>query len=313
MTNNREIAILIPCYNESATIEKVVTDFRSALPESKIYVYDNNSTDGTAEIAEKAGAIVRSETRQGKGNVVRSQFRDIEADVYVMVDGDDTYEASNVVEMVRLVEEDGADMVIGDRLAGAYFQENKRRFHGGGNVLVRKLINLFFKSEVNDIMTGFRAFSHQFVKSFPVLSQGFEIETEMTIFALDKDMRIKETVIEYRDRPEGSESKLNTISDGFKVIGKIFSLVREFKPLQFYTLIGSVFAIIGLGMGVIPVAEFFNTGFVTHFPTLIVAVLFIILSFNCFTAGWIMGLTAKKHRQLFEINLNLLKSSSRNN
>ena len=241
---NKKIAVLIPCYNESKTIEKVIKDYKKELPEADIYVYDNNSSDGTDKIAIKAGAIVKYEYKQGKGNVIRSMFRDIDADCYLMIDGDDTYPAENAKEMCDYVLDGKADMVIGDRLSSTYFTENKRPFHNFGNVLVRKLINTLFKSNVKDIMTGYRAFSYEFVKTFPVLSKGFEIETEMTIHSLDKNLLLKEIPVEYRDRPEGSESKLNTFSDGFKVLKTIARLFKEYKPTIFFSIFGLLFFII---------------------------------------------------------------------
>ena len=244
----KKIAVLIPCYNESKTIEKVVKDYKEVLPEADIYVYDNNSTDGTDEIARKAGAIVKYEYRQGKGNVIRSMFKDIDADCYLMIDGDDTYPKENAREMCDLVLEKGADMVVGDRLSSTYFTENKRPFHNTGNRLVRWLINSLFKGHINDIMTGYRAFSYEFVKTFPVLSKGFEIENEMTIHALDKNMYVEEIPVEYRDRPEGSVSKLNTYSDGFKVLKTIARLFKEYKPMIFFGIISLLFLIISLSL-----------------------------------------------------------------
>lgn len=235
-----KIAILVPCYNESKTIGKVIKDFKDVLPEANIYVYDNNSTDNTAEIAKEAGAIVRHEYRQGKGNVIRSMFRDIKADCYLMVDGDDTYPAEEAVKLVELVLDKGVDMVIGDRLSSTYFIENKRRFHNTGNRLVRFLINFLFHSNVSDMMTGYRAFSPLFAKSFPVLSKGFEIETEMTIHALDKNFLIEEIPVGYRDRPIGSESKLDTVSDGIRVLKTIAALFREYKPFAFFSIIAAL-------------------------------------------------------------------------
>ena len=232
-----KIAVLIPCYNESLTIKKVIEDYRQALPEAKIYVYDNNSNDGTDQIAREMGAEVRYEYRQGKGNVIRSMFRDIEAECYLMIDGDDTYPAESARKMTDLVLDKGIDMVIGDRLSSTYFTENKRLFHNSGNKAVRGLINKLFKSDVKDIMTGYRAFSRLFVKSFPVLSKGFEIETEMTIHALDKNFMIEEVAVSYRDRPQGSVSKLNTVSDGVKVLKTIADLFRDYKPLLFFSII----------------------------------------------------------------------------
>ena len=247
---SKKIAVLIPCYNESKTIAKVVADYKNALPEADVYVYDNNSSDGTDEIARKAGAIVRYERRQGKGNVIRSMFRDIDADCYLMIDGDDTYPADNARQMCDYVLQGGVDMVIGDRLSSTYFEENKRPFHNFGNSLVRTLINRLFHSNVKDIMTGYRAFSRSFVKHFPVLSRGFEIETEMTIHALDKNFLLKELPIKYRDRPEGSLSKLNTYSDGFKVLMTIARLFRDYKPFVFFTSVFVICLLLALGMDI---------------------------------------------------------------
>ncbi|MDD6143268.1 MAG: glycosyltransferase family 2 protein [bacterium] len=301
-----KIAVLIPCYNESKTIAKVVRDYREALPEADIYVYDNNSTDHTDDIAREAGAIVRYEYRQGKGNVIRTMFREIDADCYLMIDGDDTYPAENAREMVNLVLEKKVDMVVGDRLSATYFTENKRPFHNLGNRMVRGLVNTFFKGDVRDIMTGYRAFSYQFVKSFPVLSKGFEIETEMTIHALDKNLSLKSIPVEYRDRPEDSVSKLNTYSDGFKVLKTIVRLFKEYRPLSFFGLFAALFAVVGLGMFIPVLVEYFATGLVPRFPTLIMSVglfTFALLSLVC---GFVLDTVAKKHRQLFEINLNML-------
>lgn len=299
-----KIAVLIPCYNESVTIEKVVTDYKNALPEADIYVYDNNSTDGTDEIARKAGAIVRYEYRQGKGNVIRSMFRDIDADCYLMIDGDDTYPCENAREMCNLVLEQGVDMVIGDRLSSTYFTENKRPFHNVGNKSVRFLINKIFKSKIKDIMTGYRAFSKIFVKNFPVLSKGFEIETEMTIHALDKNFLIREIPVNYRDRPAGSVSKLNTVSDGIKVIMTIFRLFSEYQPLKFFSFWGLVFCLLGGGFIVPVLGDYFRTGLVARFPTLFVCVSFFIIGFLMFTCGIILHVVAKKHKMLFEILMN---------
>ena len=255
-----KIAVLIPCYNEAKTIAKVVRDYREVLPEADIYVYDNNSSDGTDEIARQAGAIVRYEYKQGKGNVIRSMFRQINADCYLMIDGDDTYPADHAREMVDMVLSQHVDMVIGDRLSSTYFTENKRPFHNVGNVTVRKLVNLIFDGDITDIMTGYRAFSFQFVKSFPVVSSGFEIETEMSIHALDKKLLLKAVPVDYRDRPAGSESKLNTISDGMKVIKTIFMLCKNYKPMLFFGVIAAVLALLSL-VFLIPVfAEYFATG-----------------------------------------------------
>ena len=298
-----KIAVLIPCYNESKTIEKVVKDYKKALPEADIYVYDNNSSDGTDKIAKKAGAIVKYEHRQGKGNVIRTMFKEIDADCYLMIDGDDTYPAENAREMCNYVLEDNVDMVIGDRLSSTYFEENKRPFHNTGNKLVRGLINSLFKSNVRDIMTGYRAFSYDFVKTFPVLSKGFEIETEMTIHALDKNMQLKEIPIEYRDRPEGSVSKLNTFSDGFKVLKTIGRLFKEYKPTIFFGLIGLLFLLISLGFGIPVFVDYFKTGLVERFPTLIFSGFMLMISILSFVCGIILEVVVKKHRQLFELIL----------
>ena len=297
------IAVLIPCYNESKTIEKVVNDYKKALPEADIYVYDNNSSDGTDKIAKKAGAIVKYEHRQGKGNVIRTMFKEIDADCYLMIDGDDTYPAENAREMCNYVLNDNVDMVIGDRLSSTYFEENKRPFHNTGNKLVRGLINSLFKSNVRDIMTGYRAFSYDFVKTFPVLSKGFEIETEMTIHALDKNMQLKEIPIEYRDRPEGSVSKLNTFSDGFKVLKTIGRLFKEYKPTIFFGLIGLLFLLISLGFGIPVFVDYFKTGLVERFPTLIFSGFMLMISILSFVCGIILEVVVKKHRQLFELIL----------
>ena len=300
---SKKIAVLIPCYNESKTIEKVVKDYKKALPEADIYVYDNNSSDGTDEIARKAGAIVKYEYKQGKGNVIRSMFKNIDADCYLMIDGDDTYPAEHAREMCDYVLEGKADMVIGDRLSSTYFKENKRPFHNFGNVLVRGLINSLFKSKVKDIMTGYRAFSYDFVKTFPILSKGFEIETEMTIHALDKNMGLKEIPVDYRDRPAGSESKLNTFSDGFKVLKTIARLFKEYKPSIFFGLIGFIFFAIAVGFGTPVFIDYFKTGIVERFPTLIFSGFMLIISVLSFVCGIILEVVVKKHRQLFEFVL----------
>ena len=300
---NKKIAVLVPCYNEAKTVEKVVKDYKKALPNADVYVYDNNSTDGTDKIAKKAGAIVRYERRQGKGNVIRSMFRDIDADCYLMIDGDDTYPATHAEAMCNLVLNEQVDMAIGDRLSSTYFTENKRPFHNFGNVLVRKLINTLFKSNVKDIMTGYRAFSYDFVKTFPVLSKGFEIETEMTIHALDKNFYLKEIPIDYKDRPEGSESKLNTYSDGFKVLKTIARLFKEYKPMAFFGIISLLFFIITLAFGIPVFVEYFKTGLVNRFPTLIFSGFMLMVSLLSLMSGIILEVIAKKHRQLFELNL----------
>lgn len=307
---NKRIAVLIPCYNESKTIAKVIADYRTVLPEADIYVYDNNSSDGTDEIARKAGAIVRYERRQGKGNVIRSMFREIDADCYLMIDGDDTYPAENAPDMVRQVLEASVDMVIGDRLSSTYFTENKRPFHNTGNVLVRKLVNMFFGGTVTDIMTGYRAFSRTFVKSFPVLSKGFEIETEMTIHALDKNLSLASVPVGYRDRPAGSVSKLNTFSDGFKVLKTIARLFKNYKPLLFFSLVSLLLLLIALVLGIPVVFEYWETGLVPRFPTLIVAGFFSVFALQTFVCGLILDTQGKKSRQNFEIQMNVLEAIS---
>ena len=299
----KKIAVLIPCYNEALTVGKVVRDFHEALPEADIYVYDNNSTDGTDKIAEEAGAIVRYEYKQGKGHVIRSMFRDIDADCYLMIDGDDTYPAENAREMCDLILAGKADMVIGDRLSSTYFRENKRPFHNTGNRLVRFLINTLFHNDIKDIMTGYRAFSYLFVKGFPVLSNGFEVETEMTIHAVDKNFSLKEIPVQYRDRPEGSVSKLNTYMDGLIVLKTIASLFKEYKPLLFFSLIAVVFLITGLVI-IIPAFDlYFKTGVVEKFPSLIVGCFAITIAILCFVAGLVLDVIAKKHKQVYELQL----------
>jgi len=308
-----EIAVLIPCYNESSTIEKVVKDFRKALPEAVIYVYDNNSTDCTDEIARRAGAVVRYEYRQGKGNVIRSMFRDIDADCYLMIDGDDTYPAEHAGQMAELVLNKGVDMVIGDRLSSTYFTENKRPFHNMGNRVVRFFINKLFDNEIRDIMTGYRAFSRRFVKSFPVLSKGFEIETEMTIHAVDKNFLLEEIPVLYRDRPAGSESKLNTVSDGVKVLSTIANLFREYRPFAFFTYVAALLWIVSLVLFIPVFVEFMNTGLVMRFPTLIVSGVIAIMGLLLWVCGIILSVIVKKHRQLYEIFLNQIESGYRKN
>lgn len=299
-----KIAVLIPCYNESKTIGKVVNDFKSVLPEADVYVYDNNSSDHTDEIAREAGAIVRYERRQGKGNVMRSMFRDIDADCYLMIDGDDTYPAENAREMCEMVLHGGVDMVIGDRLSSTYFEENKRPFHNMGNSLVRWLINKLFSAKVTDIMTGYRAFSKDFVKHFPVLSRGFEIETEMTIHALDKNFYLKEIPVNYRDRPEGSVSKLNTYKDGFKVLMTITRLFRDYRPFAFFSIVAMLLLTLAIGLFIPVFYEYCVTGLVPRFPTLIVSGLSCLLGFMFFFCGVILEVIAKKHKQLYEILMN---------
>ena len=301
MNMTDDIAVLIPCYNESQTIEKVIADFKTALPEATIYVYDNNSSDNTAELAARAGAVVRFEHQQGKGNVIRSMFRDIDAACYLMIDGDDTYPAVHARDMVAPILAHRAQMVVGDRLSSTYFEENKRPFHNVGNRTVRALINVLFKNNVRDIMTGYRAFSYEFVKSFPVLSQGFEIETEMTIFALDKNLAIENVVIEYRDRPEGSESKLNTVSDGLKVLRTIGRLFKNYKPLLFFSLVSLLLLLITVILFVPIWIDFNQTGTVERFPTLIVAGFIGLTGIILFIAGLILDVITQNERQRFEI------------
>ena len=302
-----KIAVLVPCYNEAQTIAKVVTDFKTALPEAVIYVYDNNSTDNTAELARNAGAVVRYEHQQGKGNVVRRMFQEIEAECYVMADGDDTYPAHNAPALVRHVLEGQADMVVGDRLSATYFTENKRPFHNFGNSLVRWCINHIFKSDIKDVMTGYRAFSYRFVKTFPVVSHGFEIETEMTIHAITMNMLVKNELVDYRDRPEGSVSKLNTVSDGIKVLMTIFNLFRNYKPMQFFSVLALILLIIDAAVFIPLVLIPFNqTGLVERFPTLIVCGFVAIAAILSFFNGMVLDAIMQKERREFEFRLMLL-------
>lgn len=304
------VAVLLPCYNEEVTIGKVVRDFKTSLPDATIYVYDNNSTDRTAEIAAAEGAIVRKEPRQGKGNVIRAMFEDIDADVYVMADGDDTYPADAAPAMVAKVLE-GYDMVIGDRLSSTYFQENKRPFHNFGNRLVRGSINGLFNAHVTDIMTGYRAFNFTFVKTYPVLSRGFEVETEMTIHSLNNNLRLYEMPIQYRDRPEGSVSKLDTVGDGIKVMSTIFRMIREYKPLPFFGGLGLIIGIVGIVLCGTVTFEFAKTGVVTHFPTLIGAVMLVIAGLLLIIAGIILDVMAKNDRKTFVIDTNKIAYNKR--
>ncbi len=297
------IAVLIPCYNESKTIKKVVTDWKKALPKATIYVYDNNSTDGSDKIAKEAGAVVRYVKQQGKGNVIRRMFREVDADCYIMIDGDDTYPADKAEELVKAVTYDKADMVVGDRLSSTYFSENKRPFHNVGNSAVRLAINLLFKSNIKDIMTGCRAFSYQFVKSFPVLSQGFEVETEMSIWAVDKNMFVENVTINYKDRPEGSESKLNTYSDGFKVIMTIVRLFRNYKPMVFFGIIALILAVLATVFMVPVLVHYLQTGLVPNFPTLIVCGFVYMAAISSLFAGLILENLRQKDRQDFEQRL----------
>lgn len=302
-----KIAVLIPCYNESKTVKKVINDYKAVLPEATIYVYDNNSTDDTAAIAEAEGAVVRHEYHQGKGNVIRRMFREIDAEAYIMVDGDDTYPAEFAREMVDKVLERHVDMVVGDRLSSTYFTENKRPFHNFGNSLVRQSINTLFKSDIKDIMTGYRAFSYQFVKSFPVLSKGFEIETEMSIHAVHKNLLVENVIVTYRDRPEGSESKLNTYSDGFKVIKTIIKLYKNYKPFGFFSILAMILLLLSLGFFIPVLAEFLATGLVLKFPTLIVCGFVALAALISFFSGVILSTINQKNLQDFEMQLHAIQ------
>lgn len=304
-----KVAVLVPCYNESMTVKKVVEDFRRVMPEAVVYVYDNNSTDGTGELAAEAGAVVRREYQQGKGNVIRRMFREIEAEVYLMVDGDDTYPAEAAPEMVRKVVEEQADMVVGDRLSSTYYTENKRPFHNFGNSFVKNCINRFFDTNIQDIMTGYRAFSYQFVKTFPVLSRGFEIETEMSIHAADKHMQVDYVVIEYRDRMEGSVSKLNTFSDGLKVLSRILSLYKNYKPLAFFSLLSGILTVLAVIFLIPILVEYWETGLVPRFPTLIVCGFVLIAALQALFAGLVLQSMEQKNKQDFEIRLIQAKES----
>lgn len=298
-----KVAILIPCYNEEKTIEQVVKDFKKHVPAARIYVYDNNSTDRTAEIAKTAGAIVRHEYSQGKGNVIRRMFREINAEVYIMVDGDATYSAVDAPAMIKIIEEKRAEMVVGDRLSGAYYTENKRPFHNFGNNLVRLLINKIFKSNISDIMTGYRAMSYEFVKTFPVLSRGFEIETEMSIHAAFRRMRTENITISYKDRPEGSESKLSTFSDGFKVLGTILYLLVVYKPMLFFGVLATILMALGLVFFIPIFIEFLSTKAVPRFPTLIVSVFTMLIALVFYLVGFFSKVSLVKDAREFEYKL----------
>ena len=300
----KKIAILIPCFNEETTIAKVVWDFKTCMPDADIYVYDNNSTDKTAEIAETAGAIVRKEPRQGKGNVIRSMFRNITADCYVMIDGDDTYPVDRTPEMVDLVLSGQADMVIGDRLTQDYYKVNTRPFHNFGNRIIKILINKLFKSELRDMLSGLRSFSPLFVKTFPVLSKRFEIETEMTIHALDKNFLVRQIPVAYHERPANSFSKLNTVKDGYKALRTIFTLFREYRPFPFFGIISLLLVFLSLILFIPVIGEYLQTGLVPRFPTLIVSGILMLASLQCFFTGVILSVIVKKHRQQFELELN---------
>lgn len=304
-----KIAVLIPCYNEALTVAKVIADYKSALPNADIYVYDNNSIDDTAAIAESNGAIVKHEYRQGEGNVIRTMFRDIDADCYLMIDGDDTYPAENAQEMCQLVLDGKADMVIGDRLSSTYFEENKRPFHNFGNDIVRQSINSLWrpKKPILDVMTGYRAFSPMFVKTFPVLSQGFEIETEMTIHALDKNLLIQSIPVQYRDRPEGSVSKLNTYSDGCKVLLTIFNLYRDYKPMQFFGIVAAILAALSIIFFIPVFIEYINEGIVPRFPTFIASAFLMMSALLSFGCGLILDTNATNSRKNFEIQMNIIR------
>lgn len=301
-----KIAVLIPCYNEEKTIAKVVADAKAALPEAVIYVYDNNSTDRTVELAREAGAVIRHEYMQGKGNVIRRMFREVEARCYIMVDGDDTYPMEFAPEMVDKVLHHNADMVVGDRLSSTYFSENKRPFHNMGNSLVRASINRLFQCDIKDIMTGFRAFSYGFVKTFPILSKGFEIETEMTIHAVYNQLQIDNVIVDYRDRPEGSVSKLNTYADGFRVLGTIFRLYRDYKPFGFFGLFALLLAVVSVLFFIPVLAEYFATGLVLKFPTLIVCGFVMLAAIQSFFAGLMLSNSAQKNRRDFEYRYTLV-------
>lgn len=304
-------AVLIPCYNEEQTIAKVIRDVRNALPEAAVYVYDNNSTDRTAELAAASGAVVRHEYRQGKGNVIRRMFREIDAACYLMIDGDDTYPLDCAGELVEKVLEHNADMVVGDRLSSTYFTENKRPFHNFGNSLMRTGINRLFHTDIKDIMTGYRAFSYEFVKTFPVFSKGFEIETEMTIHAVNYNMQVENVVVEYRDRPEGSVSKLNTYSDGVKVVHKMLQLYRNYRPLHFFGAIGLLLALLAAVLVTPILAEYVRTGLVPRFPTLIVCGFMALAGIQSFFSGMILEVLAAKDRRDFEYRLAKISAEKR--
>ena len=311
---NAKIAVLLPCYNEAQTVEKVVRDFLRVLPTATVYVYDNNSTDGTGDIARAIGdsrVVVKREPRQGKGNVVRSMFREIDADCYLMADGDDTYPAEAAPELVAAILRDGYDMAIGDRLSSTYFTENKRPFHNLGNRLVRGMVNFIFRGKVRDIMTGYRAFSYDFVKCTPILSDGFEVETEMTVSALDRKFKLVEIPVAYRDRPEGSVSKLHTLRDGFRVLRSIMHMFRDYRPLAFYGLISLLFAGVGVGLFIPILLEFLATGLVPRIPTLIVSSILCLGAMLSFVTGSILEVIIKKNRQQVQVEMNAISAARR--
>lgn len=297
------VAVLIPCYNEETTVAKVVSDFREVLPDAEIYVYDNNSTDRTAELAAEAGAIVRKEHVQGKGNVIRRMFREVEADCYIMADGDDTYPAKHAADMLSAVKNGSVDMVIGDRLSSTYFQQNKRPFHNVGNRLVRWLICRLWQTDVKDIMTGYRAFSRRFVKLFPVMTGQFEIETEMTIHALDKRFRLIEMPVDYRDRPKGSVSKLNTFKDGWAVLKTIVTLFKEYRPMRFFGWLAVALAVLGLALVAPVLVEYFQTGMVRRFPTLFVSLFLLLAALQSLFTGLCLDVMVEKERKAYELKV----------
>lgn len=305
--SQKKIAVLIPCYNEEKSIKKVIDSFKKELPDSIIYVYDNNSTDRTKTIAKTSGALVYSESRQGKGNVVRAMFRNIKADCYLLVDGDDTYSAKDAKKLCQPILDGESDMVIGDRLSSSYYTENKRLFHNTGNKTVSFLINKIFKSNIHDIMTGYRAMSYNFVKSFPILSQKFEIETEMAIFAVDKNFRITEIPISYKDRAADNPSKLNTYSDGIRVLKTIAMLFKEYRPLAFFTIISIIFYFLAIILGLPVISDYFQTGTVPRFPTLIVSGFLVVIGILLNITGIILQVIVKKDRQLYELFFNLIQ------
>ncbi len=296
-----KIAVLLPCYNESLTIEKVVKDFRAQLPDADIWVYDNNSTDGSGDLARAAGAKVRHVRQQGKGHVVRRMFQEVEADVYVMVDADDTYPADEVQKLIQPIVDGEADMVNGDRLSSTYMTENKRPGHNFGNTLVCTLIRVLWGQRVHDVMTGYRAFSRLFVKSCPVLANGFEIETEMTLHTIDKRMSLVEVPVQYRDRPAGSYSKLNTVSDGFRVLFTIFNLFRFYRPELFFGTVGLALLLIAAGLFLPVLVDYFQTGLVPRVPTQIFSGFVAIAGLLSFGVGLILGACKKQSDQMFEI------------
>lgn len=299
-----KIAVLIPCYNEEKTIRKVIRDFKRELPDATIYVYNNNSTDNTEKIAQEEGAIVRREGKQGKGNVIRTMFREIDAKCYIMTDGDDTYPAEDARKMCDMILNENVDMCVGDRLSSTYFKQNKRPFHNIGNVIVRKLINKIYKSDIRDVMTGYRAFSYRFVKTFPILSKGFEVETEMTIHALDKNLNIQNYIIEYRDRPNGSFSKLHTYADGAKVLKTIAILYKNYKPMSFFINLALIFTIIATCFLVPVLAEYYKTGLVPRMPTFVASIFFYLCAIESTFCGLILQTIVRKNKQDFEIKLN---------